>query len=385
MKRFTVITFFITAMVFLCVSLIPEDVNAIPAFARKYESVCSMCHIAWPQLNKVGRTFKEDGYKFPGKEQTQVISDFLQWDKFLPVTAVIVSRPYDEKKSGDRKLRALHEVELMVAGVFYKNVSGFFEIEAEDENDFEVEIPAGVFGYHPMKALNLQLSYSSLLWADPYDTYAPHRRLTRGAYSVIDKPFGGADNQGSLGDSRQTVALYGRPLDNLFYSVGFSGVADDAEGENANNFHGRLAFDVIPEATIGVFGIDGQWEENDIERDFERYGFDLQVDYANIRFTGAYMHAKDDMETSGNEENTAWYLQTFYVWQKDARPLLVPLVRFDSYEENDGHDDFEELTLNIGYYFTENIKGFVEYWTQTDKPDDVKRDNRVTLQIIASF
>jgi hypothetical protein len=387
MRRFylTFCLFLIIGGVFLLATFIQEDAHAIPAFARKYESVCSMCHMAWPQLNKVGRSFKEDGYKFPGNEKTQVISDYLQWDKHLPVTAVIVSRPYDEKKSGDSKVRALHEVELMTAGVFYKNVSGFFEVEAEDEHDFEAEIPTGVLGYHPMKELNLQLSYSSILWADPYETYAPHRRLTRGSNSVISQPFGGADNEGALGDSRQTIALYGRPLERLFYTVGYSGVAEDAEGENANNYHGRLAYDLIPEAIIGIFGMTGQWKMNDMERDFSRYGLDIQADYSNIRFTGAYLHAEDDLEISGDEDNDAWYAQAFYVYQKDARPLLVPLVRFDSYEQNDGKDDYGELTLNLGYYFTENIKGFVEYWTQIDKPSAVKRDNRFTVQIAAAF
>ena len=63
---------------------------------------------------------------------------------------------------------------------------------------------------------------------------------------------------------------------------------------------------------------------------------------------------------------------------------MVPHVRFDSYEESDGKDEYKELTLNVGYYFTENIKGSVEYRTQTDKSDDVMRDNRITIQIVAA-
>lgn len=384
-KHFVRIFLCIVSMAFLCASLFPDDADAIPAFARKHQFNCTNCHLAWPQLNRMGRTFKENGYRFPGNEKTEVISDFLQWDNHVPISAILVSQPYDEKKSDVRKVRALHEAEVMVAGLLYKNVSGFLEIEAEDEEDFEPEIHTGVLGYHPLKALNIQLSYASLLWADPYDTYSPHRRLTRGSYSVMNTPFGGADNGGTLGDSRQTIALYGRPLEQLFYSIGFSGTADDAEGENAGNFHGRLAFDMVPEATIGVFGVAGKWDEDEIERDFSRYGIDLQAEYASVRLTGAYLRAKDDGEITGEEENDAWYAQLFYVWRKDARPLVVPLVRFDSYEENDGNDEYKELTLNLGYYFTENIKGFIEYWTQTDKPDDAMRDNRFTLQVVAAF
>lgn len=372
-------------VVFLFVALFPKESDAIPSFARKYEVVCSTCHVAWPQLNKVGRDFKENGYKFSASEEAQVISDFLHWEKVFPITAVITSRPYDEQKSDMRKIRALHEVELMVAGMLYKSLSGFFEIEAEDEKDFEPEIPIGVLGYHPMRAVNLQLSYSPLLWADPYDTYASHRQLTRGAYSVIDQKFGGADNGGRLRDSRQTIALYGRPMDMLFYSIGFSGVAEDTEGKNANNFHARLTVDVVPEATIGLFGMNGRWKTDSIARDFNRIGLDIQADFYKMRFLGVYLRAKDDLDTTGDEKNDAWYAQAFYVFEKNSRPLVVPLLRYDSYEKKDGKDRFDEVTLNVSYYFTQNIKGFVEFWTQTDIPNGATRDHRFTVQIVAAF
>lgn len=386
MKRLLATSCILTLIISIaCILAFPSISDAIPAFARKHSVDCSTCHIAWPQLNKIGRNFKENGYKFSTGEDIEVISDFLQWEKFLPVSAVLTSRPYDEKKSGSRKVRALHEVELMIAGVLYKNVSGFFELEGEDENDFEPEIPTGVLGYHPLRQINLHLSYSPILWSDPYETFAPHRRLTRGSYSIIDRPFGGADNGGTLGESRQTIALSGRPIEMLFYSVGLSGVADDAEGENANNLHARIALDVLPDAALGLFGVSGRWEEDDINRDFSRIGFDVQADYSNMRFTGAYLHARDDSDTGAVEENDAWYAQAFYVFRKGFRPVAVPLVRFDSYEENDGNDQYDELTLNLSYYFTQNIKGYAEYWTQTDKPEGVERDNRFTLQIVAAF
>ncbi len=116
MKRF-IVTFslLVFLLVLTLVAFFPQVSEAIPAYARKYEVTCSTCHIAWPLLNKTGRDFKENGYKFITDEnEDQVVSEFLRWDKSFPITAVITSRPYDEKKSGDRKIRALHEVELML-------------------------------------------------------------------------------------------------------------------------------------------------------------------------------------------------------------------------------------------------------------------------------
>jgi len=42
-------------------------------------------------------------------------------------------------------------------------------------------------------------------------------------------------------------------------------------------------------------------------------------------------------------------------------------------------------TLNLGYYFTENIKAFAEYWDQLDVPSSVERDSRFTLQLEVAF
>jgi predicted porin len=63
----------------------------------------------------------------------------------------------------------------------------------------------------------------------------------------------------------------------------------------------------------------------------------------------------------------------------------VPLIRYDSYETLDGSNEFDELTLNLTYYFNQNIKAYVEYWDRFDAPTSAQEDDRITLQIIAAF
>lgn len=390
-RRFNVIGVFMT-LLFVAgfISISVQEADAVPSFARKYGTTCSACHSTWPMLNATGRSFKENGYRFPGvQDKDRAISDALYVDKTFPVSAVLTARPYDEKKSGDRKLRALHEAELMASGILYKNVSGFIELEAEDENGFNVEIPTAALTYNYSGLFNLQFSYSDMLLADPYDTYSS-RVLTRGKYSVIDQAFGGADggDKGKLRSSRQVLAVYGRPVSNVFYTVGLSGVAGDAEGEDAKNLHARVAVDVVPNVMVGLFGVSGQWNDttSGLTRDFRRLGLDFQADYNAFRFMGVFLGAEDDTNTAGvTENNNAWYLQALYVVSKNSSPWIVPLIRVDSYEKNDGAADYSELTLNSSYYFTQNIKAIAEYWTQVDVPDTVEKDNRLTVQISAAF
>jgi hypothetical protein len=381
--RLTPLILFFAQVFVLFLLINPQNAEAIPAYARKYDMTCGGCHTAWPMLNEAGREFKENGYQYTrgDTEGLKTISDHLQFDKDFPVSGVLIARPFDKKKDGDEKIRALHEAELIVSGQMFRDVSGFFELEAEDETGFEIEIPILSVGYHPYPELNVQFAYSPFTWSDPYDTYADHRRLTRGHASVVDQNFGGVD--GKLRSARQNINVYGRTAERVFYNFGVSGLAGDPEGENPQNIHARVAFDVIPTAMIGFLGIKGKNDAEDL--DYNRIGIDGQVDIEEGRIMGAFVRGTDDVTADTDQTNNAWYVQGLYVVQMDGRPTWVPLARIDSYEINDGEDDYRDITLNLGYYFTENLKGIFEFWSQVSVPDGQEKNNRVTLQFSAAM
>jgi hypothetical protein len=39
--------------------------EAIPTFARRYETTCQTCHLAYPNLTPFGEAFRRNGYRFP--------------------------------------------------------------------------------------------------------------------------------------------------------------------------------------------------------------------------------------------------------------------------------------------------------------------------------
>ena len=43
-----------------------SDAEAVPAFARKYDMTCNVCHTRQPRLNPFGQRFMENGYQLPG-------------------------------------------------------------------------------------------------------------------------------------------------------------------------------------------------------------------------------------------------------------------------------------------------------------------------------
>ena len=403
--------------------------EAVPSFARDTGKNCSYCHNAWPQLNKKGRLFKELGYRLPDSERMTFKA--MVEENAVPVSAVIVARPYDEKykekdDNSDTKTRALHEVEVIVAGAVGKNWSGFFEMEAEDEDTnargFELGVPAAVLSYNHSDILNVHMTYGDMMFSDPYGFIGDHFRMTRGHVAFIDKSFGGVD--GSLRSTRQNVSVSGRITDSLFYSAGLSGEADDAEGVEAGTIHARVAFDATDDIMVGGFIIDGSVEAvgagsastafvactaagvpqpsctgpGDVaavtvpgsaaieQRDYQRLGIDAQADIGNTRVQFAYVAGTDDTTTPGTEvDNDVMSVQAYYVMKTGTgAPTWVPLIRFDSFESNDGKDQDDEITLNVTRYFEQNIKGYIEYWTKSAE-DSNNDEERLTVQIAVGF
>ena len=378
-----------------CMTLVTMNAEAIPAFARKTNMACSTCHTAWPALNAFGRQYKEHGYRLGHLEApTKTISKDLKWDESLPVSVVLLARPYDKKGSAtDAKNRALHEGELMIAGPMGEKYSGFFEIEAEDEVvngiGFDTGIPAAMLGYNHSEAVNLQFTWGDNTWFDPYNSYAPKRRMTRGTNVVIANSFGGADNDGSLNSSRQNIALYGRPSPKFFYGVALSGDAGDTEGVGGDSLTVRVAFDVMPELTIGAMHISGTCVANAgnclVDRDYSRTAFDIQSEVAGFTFNAVFVSATDDDSAATTEvDNDAFYVQALYTVKDGARVTWAPLIRYDSYDKNGGAETINELTLGVNYYFTENIRGMLELWDRSGEGTTVD-DDRVTLQLFAAF
>lgn len=390
--------------------------QAVPAFAHKYEKNCSYCHTAWPQLNAKGRKFKEMGYRL--KEDLRGEDKDTPYLEGFPIGAVLVSRPYDKKSNGEREMHGVHEAELFIAGAIDKNISTFVELEAEDENDWNVEFGHAVLNYRQDDAINVQLSWGPLFFADPYGTivdhFSPtvsHYALVNGEGGIVNGPaaadFGGADgagydadnnefSSGSLGDQRHNVVVNGR-INKFFYIAGISGVAGSTTGEKNAVLNGRLAYDITDDIMVGVLAASGQTTvsagasaEKDVS--FTRVGVDFMGDFGNSRLQAGYISGKDDQVTynantatfvdNGSSTDTVLSIQGMHTFKTEkGKPTWVPVARYENYTKNDGDDKYADLILGVSYFLKENVKAMLEYKTDTDAPDGVDKENRTTLQI----
>ncbi|MBI3988217.1 MAG: hypothetical protein HY347_01230 [candidate division NC10 bacterium] len=393
MRRGVPVLFVFTVVGFLL--LLSTQAFAVPAFARAYGVACNACHTAWPALNATGRSFKENGYMMErGEPKEQMkLADKLTLPKIFPLALVVKLRPFDEKKDGPKKLRSLHELEIFFAGNVFRYGSFFGELELEDENDFEVETALGVVGFHPHPLFSIVMGKGAVFHADPYDSLSNARRLTRSSRAPMAQGF---STKVPLQDEHQMVGFYGREtlLNRLFYSLTYSADVADNEGEGPKDLSGRLAFNILPDLMIGAFVSTGSQDTTSggvtKELDFDRVGIDAQARFGGLNLLGTFLWATDDLFTGGDERNNAWYLEAFYTIEEDKLKgiplfMVVPLVRVDGYQKNDGKDDFLDLTLNLGFYPWQNVKLFVEYFTSLDRPNGVTNDWRWTVEAAVAF
>lgn len=134
------------------------DANAIPAFARKYQANCALCHTNEPRLTVFGQQFKENGYQMPGStDGGETAKDILEGaqgpvtiDKISNVMAIRiradVQRASFEEVTDEMKNENVREqwdfdvpriVNLFFGGTATKNISYFMETEFNTQESGE--------------------------------------------------------------------------------------------------------------------------------------------------------------------------------------------------------------------------------------------------------
>ena len=98
---------------------LPGPADAIPYFARKFDTGCATCHTVVPKLNQTGLDFRERGYRLPGREMHSTI----------PLSAWVSGR-YENRPDADVDSVFLDKVEIISGGALSDRASYFAEWRA---------------------------------------------------------------------------------------------------------------------------------------------------------------------------------------------------------------------------------------------------------------
>ncbi len=270
------------------------ELVAIPAFARKYATSCSTCHVAMPKLNAYGDAFRRNGYVLPVADKAfvkekPVLLGAKAWEELwpkaiwpgeiqgsVPLSAYMHQRAVAQFSKDPTRdtvfFDAPHELELLTGGNLGEKVGFFGEWVLFENETNAVGLKRLFIQFNdmftklarlPQNAVNIRIGRVEPTTAGGYPDAT--RRLTMEHPITID--LRALENSGIAGwdagyrwrmrDPQSGIELTGVPWHHLEYGVGIvngqSFTLSEGRGGNPNakDYYGRLSF------KIGGLGFDG--------------------------------------------------------------------------------------------------------------------------------
>ncbi len=377
----------LTALV--SVAGLATDAEAVPAYSRKLKMECSQCHSAWPLLNKFGRTFKENGYRLDREKPALVpahgngngngngggseadqhdlqIDDTLSIARSLPISFRMQGRPYAKTNTMPRfQMQVIHEFELEITDSTAGNFSYFANFEAADDGAWTMEVKDLVAGWHPTEQANIVAGYSTMGYADGYNTFA-NRRLMQDRPSPNSAGF---QSGYRFRDANPFATFYGR-VQGLYYSATVGSGQADPVGADKKDLMLRAAYDIPGGLSVGAFTLLGERALTAPVRtqDYRRRGVDLQFEQRGFTANALWYKAREEHATTlVLNENNAWYVQGLYVIPVPRVPL-VPVLRYESVETSNGTASTKGVHTGLVAYVKGNVNVSVEHFEQTKVP-----------------
>ncbi len=349
-------------------AIFPTEALAIPAFARKYRTSCSTCHIAYPALNSFGKVFKARGYRLPAEEKfikdepvslgapawKQVFPESL-WPGDIPggsVAAFWLSSRYRVNPSATitNEFDGLHELYVLMGGSAGESFSFFGELEIIDGGTvptaFSAALPRAFFQYnHRSHKFNVTFGLF-----EPRAVLTPTRLRLMRLSDYLSNRYGmpATGNAFSLSPSQRGVELWGNAEGpnskggvEWFFGVVNGGDARPGTTPAGAAAYGYGAFNTRLQSALTAAGRTNQ--ENNSNKDFYG-GVNYKIGGMGVLGGGA----EDTLKESENFVDNSATLGVFYY--RGIAPTLVTRTGREALERdgNTFHRLGAKIDANVG-------------------------------------
>ncbi len=398
--------------------------QAIPAFARAYNTECTTCHTIVPERNKFGEAFKKNGFIWPGKrqapkQQAQQKNDANKDALFIsgipaqfPVSFLgEVEGSYNRANSPKLDLFSTSGLEVVSAGAFRDVASWWGGFGISKVGDAAAETDTGELYIQFLKPFNLPVFVKVGRFNPTLSLWKENDHTSVETFAFITNKISSAgpsslsDSDATAFESAVTDRLFsldskknGIELSKVFGSKVYAtaGVLN-SEGGNNNDFYGHLSvrllgtdflgkqpqvsltsaesiFDYLT-VTIGGYGYSGSWQSPDTVvaapvygNDFYRAGLESEILYKALTVRlGASLGSDDNLYDDNQSRDSHSYLgQAEYM----INSKVVVGARYEelSAEQNDGSDAVNRIYgPSVTYAMLQNLKLSAEY-THDDGP-----------------
>ncbi len=353
-------------------------VQAIPAFARKYQLSCQTCHNPAPRLKAFGEEFAGNGFKLAdqtapryfiptGDPTLSLIRDLpfaLRMDGFMKV---------DDDTDQKFDFSAPYLVKIMSGGELANNISYYFYFFF-DERGHVAGIEDAFLMFNNVFGANLDINIGQFQVSDPL--FKRELRLTLSDYEVYKTTPG--ISSANLEYDKGIMISYGLATgtDIVLQVVngnGIGGVDDKLfyDRDKYKNIAARITQDVGEHFRIGLFGYFGKefMKNNSPLNKISYWGPDLTISMSEkLIFNAQYLFRNDSglfeyiSDASGrkNVKTQGGFAEIIYLPKGDeSKWYCVGLV---NYVKSDfSYLNRQSASVHLGYLLRRNIRAVGEY------------------------
>lgn len=329
-----------------------HNAEAIPAFARKYNVSCNVCHTRQPRLNSFGQSFMENGYQLPGTEDGGITKKRLLGGAQHGITLDDMSNLFairlradiqkadfrnnsDTESTDDIDIIFPNILNLFFAGTVARNISVFMEAEyatqGEEEAKVEFERAFIIFdnlGGHQIANVKIGVFDPSSFFAFPTHRQtinniatAAHtdefpavvNRIPLLPLAFASKMYGLSTGQGNAG----ATATDPDTLKDDFAILPFKPYLYNAASQTGISVHGRP---FGPKLLYQIGVAQNQTAEDTPQTRWDPYlmlSYDvMQGDYSALQIAGFYYHAPKAAMPVLNPAGTLIYADDTVDWTR---------------------------------------------------------------------
>lgn len=246
-----------------------NEAPAIPAFARKYQTSCMTCHVAFPALTPFGEAFRLNGYRFPSGTDVNVSKDEpvqlgaegykRMWPKAVwpgeipglpPLSMVVENEIAYDRIERTTSLDGLGgELAILAGGTLGERMSFYGELEfARADEGVETELERLSIFFRPFDTTAFQFKVGA--FEPGLLLVSNHRRLTDHRYFILGLPatekalgFPATDNEWTAEPLQQGLEVFGVAAHRVLYNVGLVEGSGNAHNNN-KDYYVRLAYKI---------------------------------------------------------------------------------------------------------------------------------------------
>lgn len=353
----------------LLILLTADCVNAIPAFARKYNMSCKTCHSPFPHLKPYGENFAADGFVLKDQDAPRYFvetgDEKLSLIRDLPIALRIDGRvTFNEDKLKQSDFKSPLALKLLSGGAISKNVSYYLYYILEEGVAGKIEDAFLMF--NKLFDSGLSFTIGQFQVSDPL--FKRELRLSLADYDIYKVKV--ASSSVNLTYDRGIMLNYGfeTGTDITISIVNGNGIGSIVNGNFDNdkhkNFMGRISQDAGEHLRIGGFGYLGKEENNNAVNDLWMVGPDASISFEPFEFNFQFIERRDknpffysnkiEIKTRGafaelvyrpDGDKSNWYAVGLYNWVESNIPDL----------------DKKAASLHLGYLLARNIRLVGEY------------------------